>query len=114
MLPREWKLRIEDILEAIAKIQHYVHDMTFEAFRSDNKTMDAVARNFEILGEAARHVPTDVQARYPQIRWAAMRAMRNMVAHVYFRTDPAIIWDAIQQDLPPLIPLLQEILEKEP
>jgi uncharacterized protein with HEPN domain len=58
--PREWKLRIEDMLEAIGKIQDYVHGMTFETYRSDSKTMDAVARNFEIIGEAARHVPADV------------------------------------------------------
>ena len=81
MSPRDWTLRIEDMLQAIGRITQYVEGMTWETFSTDQKTMDAVVRNIEIIGEAARHVPEEIAARYPQIPWTAMRGMRNIFHH---------------------------------
>jgi uncharacterized protein with HEPN domain len=67
MPDRDWKLRIEDILEAIAKIQRYTEGMTFETFSGDEKPIDAVVRNFTVIGEASRYIPLEIEARYPEL-----------------------------------------------
>ena len=113
MPPREWKFRIEDILECIGRIQRYTSGLTYEEFRLDQRTVDAVIRNFEIMGEAARHVSTEVETRHPQGPWHEMRVMRNELIHGYFGVNLSIVWDTIQHDLPPLVPLLQAILDSE-
>ena len=114
MCPRDWRVRLEDILEAISNLQTYISGMTFEEFASDRKTMSAAAYEIGIIGEAARHISDEDRKRYPQVPWAKMQAMRNVVVHEYFRIDAAILWQTITQNLPPLVPVLQEILEKEP
>ena len=87
--------------------------MTFEEFRADDKTIDAVVRNFGIIGEAARHVPSHLQKRYPRIPWSQMRGMRNVVVHEYSGVSTRIIWRTVTENLPPLAPLLQDLLDKE-
>ncbi len=86
--------------------------MTLEAFRADDKTVDAVVRNLGIIGEAARHVPSDIQERYPHLPWAQMRGMRNVVVHEYSSVSTRIIWQTVTKNLPPLAPMLQEILKE--
>jgi uncharacterized protein with HEPN domain len=114
MTTRDWRVRIDDILEAIDKIERYTAGLTnHDTFAADEKTADAVLRNFEIIGEAAGHVPSAVQARYPAVPWAKMRGMRNVVLHGYQDVDLEIVWDTLRNDLPPLVPQLREILERE-
>ena len=98
--PRRWRFRLRHILEALEKIQDYVKGMSLEEFLADTRTSDAVLRNLEIVGEAARLVPEEVTARYHLVPWADMRAMRNIVAHEYDRVDLRTIWEAVQQDRP--------------
>ncbi len=81
MPPREWRLRIEDILDAAARAQRYVEGMELAAFVGDDRTLDAVSRCFGIIGEAVTHVPKEIIAAHPEIPWAEMRAMRNIVVH---------------------------------
>ena len=83
MPPREWKLYIEDILEAISKIQRYTEGMDLKAFRASDITVDAVQRNLTIIGEAARQVPPKIVEGYPDIPWNKMRGLRNVVVHQY-------------------------------
>ena len=113
MRRREWRFRIHDILEAIGRIEQYTARMSYEEFCLDQRTIDAVIRNFEVIGEAARYVPPEIDSQYPQVPWRQSRAMRNELIHAYFGVDLAIIWDSIQQDLPPLVSLLQQVLEQE-
>jgi uncharacterized protein with HEPN domain len=113
MPPRDWQLRIEDILEAIRKIQYYTADMTLETFFSSPQALDAVAYNFIVIGEAARSIPPEVEARYPQVAWKEMRDMRNFLVHEYPGTDPEIVWKTLVNDLPPLVPALERILAEE-
>lgn len=87
MPPREWKLRIEDILESIGKIERYTAGMSFVDFLADERTVDAVVRNFTIIGEAARHIPGEIVNRYPGVAWPAMRGLRNVVVHEYSSVD---------------------------
>jgi uncharacterized protein with HEPN domain len=83
--------------------------MTFEMFSADNKTVDAVIRNFEIIGEAAGYIPFEVQEKYPELGWLEMRGMRNILAHEYFGISLPIIWHAIKNDLPALAEGLRKI-----
>jgi uncharacterized protein with HEPN domain len=110
---REWQLRAEDILEAIARIQRYTAGLSFANFETDDLLIDAVIRNFIVIGEAARNIPPEIEARHPQIPWTQMRGLRNVVVHVYFAVDARILWQTIQADLPPLVPALQALLEQE-
>jgi uncharacterized protein with HEPN domain len=104
-------MRIQDILDAISKIQSYTTGMDYNSFRTDEKTVDAVVRNFQIIGEAARYIPAEVEARWTQLPWADMRDMRNVVIHEYFGVSRAILWQTIVDDLPPFPALLQQILQ---
>jgi len=113
MLDRKWGLRIRDILASIERIIEYTRNLDFEQFRSDTKTFDAVVRNFEIIGEAAVHMPEEIVADHPEIPWQDMRAMRNVLEHEYFGINENIVWDTIQDDLLPLVTQLKSILEKE-
>lgn len=112
MSKRDWKLFIADILESIDLIENYVEGMSFEDFHSDRKTIDAVVRNLEIIGEASRNIPEDVRSEYPDIDWKGIIGLRNRIAHEYFGVDISIIWFIIKQELP----LLKQkilLIEKE-
>lgn len=112
MPPRDWTLRIRDILEAVEKIQRYTDGMEYSSFSQDDLTVDAVLRNFSVIGEAARHLPESVAEVHPQIPWADIRGMRNVIVHEYFGVSLSIIWETVQQDLPPLVPELKRLLAK--
>jgi len=112
MSPRLWEHRVADILDAIGKIQDYVKGMKFADFQSDPKTVDAVIRNFIVIGEAARSVPKEITDKYPGVPWRLMGDMRNFAIHEYWGVELRTIWETIKKDLPPLIPLL-EIVQKE-
>jgi uncharacterized protein with HEPN domain len=107
---RDWKERIRDILDAITEIQKFTRDMDFETFREDDKTIRSVEVNFIIIGEAANQIPEEMEEKYSEIPWSLMRAMRNRIVHVYFQIDKKMMWDTIQNDLPPLIPELEKLL----
>ena len=110
MSPRDWKDRIQDILEALAEIQSFVEDMRFEEFQEDVKTIRAVELELIIIGEAANAIPQDVQLQHSEIAWHLMRGMRNRLVHSYFSISPQILWDTIQKDLPSLGESLQSLL----
>ena len=103
---RSWKIRISDIIEAIENVLEYSEGMTFESFSADRKTIDAVIRNFITIGEAASHIPEDIIQMNAEIPWREMRDMRNIIVHEYFGVDNRIVWDTVQNNLPPLTPLL--------
>jgi len=111
---RNWKMWIEDILQAIEDIAQFTEGMTYDVFVADRRTVLAVNHNFAIIGEAERHVPPDVEVRYAAIPWAQMRAMRNILIHNYPDVDLVVVWKTSREHLPPLVPLLREILEREP
>ena len=112
MPPRDWRLRIVDILDAIAVIQEYTAGMDYAAFVRDRKTVDAVLRNITIIGEAAGYVPEDVMAAHPEIPWREMHDMRNVVVHAYFGVNNDILWDTIKINLPPLVEPLRKMREE--
>lgn len=113
MSPRTWLDRIRDILGCAKNIRDFSNGMTLDTFLEDARTIRAVAFEFTTIGEAARAIPEDVQARYPNIPWSKMQGIRNVLVHEYFRLDEEILWRAIQEDILPLIDALDKILESE-
>ena len=111
MPPRDWRIRIEDIVEAASAIAGYVQGFSYEEFAEDRKTVDAVVRNLEVIGEAARHVPEDVRARFPELPWSDMSDMRNVLIHEYFGVDLTILWKTASVDLPAVLPALRRVVE---
>ena len=113
MSHRKWKVRIRHMLEAIGRVLDYTRGMDLDAFRIRLETVDAVIRNFQVLGEAGRLVPETIREKYPEIPWKVICGMRNVLVHDYDRVRVDYLWDSIHNDLPPLIPLLTRILEQE-
>jgi uncharacterized protein with HEPN domain len=113
MSPRNWKIRVTDILESIEHITAYTADITLSEFQTDQKTIDSVLRNLEIIGEATRHIPSNIIKKYSDLPWNEMRAMRNIVIHEYFGVNLNIIWHTTQVNLPSIVDGLKEILVNE-
>jgi len=104
-------LRLADILSSVEAILSYTERMSKEEFVKDRKTVDAVIRNFEIVGEASAHIPDAIQAQYPEVPWRDMYDMRNVLAHEYFGVSLNIVWKTIQEELLPLVTQLRSILD---
>jgi uncharacterized protein with HEPN domain len=107
---RRWRARVGDMLEAMRRIDRYTRDLTLETFAANEMVIDAVVRNFAVLGEAAGHVGPEIMARYPAVPWAVMRRMRNIVIHQYFGVSVPILWQTARADLPPLVPVFEQML----
>lgn len=100
MSERGAKLYFADIETALGKIEQYTGRLSFEQFASSEQVIDAVVRNFEIIGEAVRNIPSKVKLSNSDIPWEKMISMRNKVIHEYFGVDEEILWKTIQEDLP--------------
>ncbi|MFC1813819.1 DUF86 domain-containing protein [Thermodesulfobacteriota bacterium] len=100
MPSRSWKFRIDDIIEAIDKIERYTRGVDFDEWQQDEKTIDAVIRNIEVIGEASSHLPEEIQEQYEDVPWRMMKGIRNIVAHEYFGIDLEIVWKTVKEDLP--------------
>ena len=112
MLPEErWRVRVEDILEAVSRAREYTAGMSAEEFLGDRRTIDAVVRNIEVIGEAARHIPEEVQARAPDVPWFQIRGMRNVVIHEYETVDAEIVGETVREDLPSVVEPLRRLLK---
>ena len=101
-MPRDFEVYLEDIRHAVAKIQRYTADMTRNGLAEDSKTLDAVIRNLEIIGEAAKMIPESIRVEYPNIEWKKIAGLRDILAHHYFEVDLDIVWDIVQNKLPEL------------
>jgi len=108
---------LHHILQAIERIRGYTHELDERGFLADPKTQDAVLRNIEIIGEAARNVERNdpkFTERRSEIPWAVIYAMRNRLSHGYFEVDLEIVWKTIRNDLPPLESRITALLKSLP
>jgi len=97
---RNPKMYLDDILTAIERILEYTQGCDFIGFKRDYKTVDAVIRNFEIIGEAAKNIPDEIKEKYQDVPWDEMYSLRNRISHAYFGIDYEIIWEIISSYLP--------------
>ncbi len=109
MSKRDPKLLIDDIIESGSKILEYIGDMDFESFLKDSKTVDAVIRNFEIIGEAANRLPDEYKDSYSSIDWHKIRGFRNRIVHDYMGIDYQIVWQIKENFLPNLLVELKRL-----
>jgi len=109
---RDFRLYLDDILEAIHQIRTYLADQDEEAFKKDRKTQDAIIRNLEIIGEAAGKLPEQIQKDEPEIDWRKITGLRNILIHEYFGINLPIVWDVVQNKLGPLESSCQRLMER--
>lgn len=112
MKRRDHKLYVEDVLQSMDRIERYTRGQTFERFRRSEMVADAVIRNLEIIGEAARSIPQEVRQRHPDIPWTRMIGLRNIAIHEYFGVDLGIIWEIVRRNLPETRSKIVALLEK--
>lgn len=109
---RNAKLYLNDILVSIELIREYTASLSFEEFSRDRKTIDAVIRNFEIIGEAVKNIPQEIKSKY-DYNWKDVVGLRDVLSHGYFGVSVKIVWDIIKNELPGLEEKIREIMKNE-
>lgn len=103
---------LQDIIDSIDDINNFVKDLNFDKFLRDKKTSNAVIRSIEVIGEAAKNIPTKLRYKYPNIPWKRMSGMRDKLIHEYFGVDLEIVWEVANKELPPLKSLISPMLKE--
>ncbi|NIT61819.1 MAG: DUF86 domain-containing protein [Aliifodinibius sp.] len=110
MSKRDARLFLEDILDAIKKVKRYTSNLTFHEFTKNDLISDAVIRNLEVIGEAARNIPPEIRNQYGTIDWRRVTGFRNIAIHAYFSVDLEIVWTIATQRLDELESVITQIL----
>jgi uncharacterized protein with HEPN domain len=113
-MPRDYRVFLHNVLDAIANIAEFVGGMTLGQFKDDKKTLHAVVRNLEVVGEAVKGVPPEVRQRHPAIPWQRIAGLHDILIHHYFEIDVDIVWDVVKNKLPDLKQHLQTLLTEPP
>ena len=113
MSERSWEILFEDIIESINKIEEYTQNLTFEDFERTPLRIDAVVRNIEIIGEASKNIPEEIQNKFKDIPWKKIKGIRNRIVHEYFSVDISIIWFIVKNELESLKNSLQKHLAED-
>ena len=104
---------LTDMIIACRKIMKYTKGMSYQDFAKNEMVIDAVVRNIEVLGEAAKKISEDLKKKYPEVEWREIARTRDKIIHFYFGVDLSIVWDIVEVDIPSLIEKLKKIAEKE-
>jgi len=98
---------LADILESISEVEEFLHGLTYDSFATDRKTVNAVIRSLEVIGEATKHIPASFRNRHPDIPWSRMAGMRDVLIHDYMGVDLKTVWKVAQDRLPEIKPMLE-------
>ncbi len=110
-MKRDYSFFVKDILDAITKIEEFTNGMGPDEFASDDKTVSAVVRKIEIIGEAAKNMPEEITKRHNDVEWGKVAKMRDKLIHGYFETDSVVVWKTIREDLPVLKEKIKKIID---
>jgi uncharacterized protein with HEPN domain len=100
---------LDDIRNAIAEVKEFTSGMNYEDFAADKKTVNAVIRSLEVLGEATTHIPASFRKKHPDIPWTKMAGMRDVLIHDYMGVDLRTVWNVISARLPELVSLFEKV-----
>ena len=112
-MPRDYRVSLEDMLTATTRVHELTSSLSYDEFTKDRTKQEAVVRNLEIIGEAAKNVPREVRANNPEIDWAKLGGLRDVLIHQYFAVDLEVIWDIILTKLPGLDVELRKMLAEQ-
>ena len=110
MTKRHYHQSLQDIIDSVADIERFMAGVNLERLTGDRKTLFAVAKALENIGEAVKQIPTAMRRKYPDVPWKDMAGMRDVLVHDYFGVDAAIVWKTVHEDLPPLKRRVADIL----
>jgi uncharacterized protein with HEPN domain len=110
MRGRDYRDYLQDILDSINDIENFVRGMDFEEFKRDRKTINAIVRSIEVIGEASKKIPRSLKAKYRGVPWREMAGMRDKLIHEYFGVDVEILWKTAKDDIPPLKQVIQNMI----
>ncbi len=111
-MSRTLKDYLEDMRNAAKEVLEFTEGMEFDEFSRDRKTVNAVLRSLEVMGEAAKKIPEDVRTKYPEVPWKEIAGMRDKLIHEYHGVDLRIIWKTIREDIPPLLPIFEKLAKE--
>lgn len=111
-MSRNITLYIKDILQNMREAVEFIQGMSYEQFIDDKRTLNAVVRSIEVIGEAARNVPDEIRARYTEIPWKEMVGMRDKLIHFYFGVDKEVVWVVVKDRIPAILPLIEKTLKE--
>ena len=103
---------LEDILQAVTDARDFTRGMGFDDFSGDRKTVNAVVRSLEIIGEAVKKIPPDIKKLRPEVPWNEIAGMRDKLIHEYFGVDLEIVWQTVQNDLEAIVPAVEKLLQR--
>lgn len=111
-MKREFIDYLQDIADVIENVEKFTAGMDYEKFIADEKTIFAVVRAFEIIGEATKKIPLEVRTGYPGVPWKEMAGFRDKLSHEYFGVDLKVVWQTLKEDIPLLKPAISQLLKE--
>ena len=111
MKRRDYRDYLQDILDSVNDVENFIRGMSFEEFKVDRKTISAVVRSIEGIGQASKRIPRSLKAKHKEVPWHEMAGMRDKLIHEYFGVDVEILWKTAKDNIPPLKQLVQNMLK---
>ena len=108
---RDWRFYVQDMLEFCERVLDYTSGLDQDTFTANRLPYDATLRNIQLIGEAATHIPAELQEKYPAIPWRSIIGVRNRLAHSYLHISDVVIWSIIQDAIPKLVPELRRLVD---